>query len=171
MHILYIRIPSSDWKITAATVNERADEAYKSCSRSQDGNVPWTAFVLRLQSSFFFILEHGVPTAEHRRWRIQRCSGHSAQNERLALEITFYENPITKFMIRIIQIKLPLYKPWRHSEEMVVQLHLFLFSLLDASALSASRLGRFIREKELSCTYWIGGWVSPRTGLALLGKR
>jgi hypothetical protein len=25
MHILYIRIPSSDWKITAATVNAGAD--------------------------------------------------------------------------------------------------------------------------------------------------
>jgi len=105
MHVLYIRIPSSDWKITAATVNEGADEAYRPCSRSQDGNVPRTAFVLRLQWGFFG--GHGLPTVVHWLWRTRRCSGHSAQKKRLALEMTFYENPILKFMIRIMQMKLP----------------------------------------------------------------
>jgi hypothetical protein len=72
---------------------------------------------------------------------------------------------------RIIKINLSLYKPWRHSEEMEVQLHSLLFSSLDASAWSTLRPGRFTGGVELSCTHWIGGWVGPRAGLALVGKR
>ena len=75
------------------------------------------------------------------------------------------------FYSSIMKVNLLLHQPWRHSDDMVVQLHSFLLSSLDETAWSTSRPGCFTGRKELSFTHWTGGWVDPRAGLGLLEKR
>jgi hypothetical protein len=43
--------------------------------------------------------------------------------------------------------------------------HVFLTSALDGGECSASRPGIFTPVERAPSTHWIGGWVSPRTGL------
>jgi hypothetical protein len=51
------------------------------------------------------------------------------------------------------------------------QFHVFLASVLVGGEWSASLLGRFGAEKRAPGTQWVGGWVSPRTGLDSVEKR
>jgi hypothetical protein len=46
-----------------------------------------------------------------------------------------------------------------------VQIHIFLTSALVGGEWSALRRGRFIADKRLPGTHWLGSWVDPRTGL------
>jgi hypothetical protein len=46
-----------------------------------------------------------------------------------------------------------------------VESHTFLTSALDGGEWSASRSGRFIPRDNVPSTYFIGGWVGPRTSL------
>jgi ribosome modulation factor len=50
-------------------------------------------------------------------------------------------------------------------------IHIFLTSALIGGKWSASRLCPFTPEKRAPGTYWIGGWVDPRTGLDDVEKR
>jgi hypothetical protein len=46
-----------------------------------------------------------------------------------------------------------------------VQIHLFLTSVLVGDEWSASHPGRFTPVERAPGTYWIEGWVGPKTGL------
>jgi hypothetical protein len=46
-----------------------------------------------------------------------------------------------------------------------------LTSALDGGKWSVSRPGRFTPKKRAPGTYWVGGWVGPRTVLGAVGKR
>jgi hypothetical protein len=46
-----------------------------------------------------------------------------------------------------------------------VYIHVFLTSALNGGELSASRPDRFTPAERAPGTHWIGGWVTPRTGL------
>jgi hypothetical protein len=46
-----------------------------------------------------------------------------------------------------------------------------LTTALVAGEWSASRLGRFAFGEIATDTYWIGGWVGPRTGLVAVEKK
>jgi len=50
-------------------------------------------------------------------------------------------------------------------EGVEVQLHVFLTLGLDGGERSASSSGRFSFWVTAPSTYWIGGWVGPRTSL------
>jgi hypothetical protein len=51
-----------------------------------------------------------------------------------------------------------------------VQIHVLLTSALFGGQWSATRPGRFTPGKKVHGTYWIGGWVGPRTGLDMKKK-
>jgi hypothetical protein len=51
------------------------------------------------------------------------------------------------------------------------EVHVFLTSTLVGGEWSASRSGRFTSGERAPSTYWIGGWVGPRTGLDDIEKR
>jgi hypothetical protein len=50
-------------------------------------------------------------------------------------------------------------------------IHVFLTSELDGDEWSASGPGHFTPGEKTTGTHWIGGWVSPRTGLDEMEKR
>jgi len=52
-----------------------------------------------------------------------------------------------------------------------VYLHAFLTSALDVGKWSAPRPCRFTPRETAPGTYWIGGWVGPRTVLDTVMKR
>jgi hypothetical protein len=51
-----------------------------------------------------------------------------------------------------------------------VRLPALLTSALGGGEWSASRPGRFTPRERAPGTYWIGGWVGPRTGLDAVVK-
>jgi hypothetical protein len=52
-----------------------------------------------------------------------------------------------------------------------VYIHIFLTLALVGGERSASRPGRFTPGETAPCTYWIGVWAGPRTGLVAVKKR
>jgi hypothetical protein len=52
-----------------------------------------------------------------------------------------------------------------------VQTHVFLTSALAEGEWSASRPGRFTPGERAPSIHWIGGWVSPRSGLDAMKKK
>jgi hypothetical protein len=54
--------------------------------------------------------------------------------------------------------------------ELDVYIHVLLTSALVGGKWSASRPGRFTPRESALGTHWIGGWVSPRTGLDDVGR-
>ena len=68
-----------------------------------------------------------------------------------------------------VKLILSLSTPWRHVLAAEVKLHSFLHSVL-VGGVSSFSFGRCTSGTN-SGTRWIGGWVGPKEGLDVLGKR